>query len=351
METVFRTKSGLAITTAVAISTLCCAAPLSLAEENADNKAAKAVATGRELSDKAGDEPAAPEEDEEGEEPALDASREDVREATEWVARGIDRWFGDKPFEEGGKVTKGRIRTRVVWREHDEVDFNLRFRVSMRLPNLQDKAYVLIGSENEKDMVRDRSDTVMDQQRLLRESKRDDETFFTGIGLRLLDNVSASIGLRDLHKPYLKLRYRHEWYLGESNRISFQETGFWALNDGFGATTTIDFEHAFSPVLNVRWHNSGTVSEEDDGLDWYTSVGLHRMFGEQRQLSGEVLADGETGDEVDVEEYGVLLKWRQPVYKDWLLGELSAGHYWVRESLAADREGKWALGVGLQMNF
>ena len=75
------------------------------------------------------------------------------------------------------------------------------------------------------------------------------------------------------------------------------------------------------------------------------------MFGEQRQLSGEVLADGETGDEVDVEEYGILVKWRQPVYKDWLLGELSAGHYWERESLAADREGKWALGVGLQMNF
>ena len=264
---------------------------------------------------------------------------------------GVDSWFGNKPFEEGGKVTKGRIRTRVVWREHDEVDFNLRFRVSMRLPNLQDKAYVLIGSENERDMVRDRPDTVMDQQRLLRESKRDDETFFAGIGLRLLDEVSVSVGLRDLHKPYIKLRYRYEWYVGEQNRISFQETGFWALNDGFGATTSLDLEHAFSPVLSARWLNSGTISEEDDGLDWYSSLGLYRMFGEQRQLSGEVLADGETGDEVDVEEYGILVKWRQPVYKDWLIGELTGGHYWEREKLAAEREGKWALGVGVQMNF
>ena len=91
--------------------------------------------------------PASTEEDQEDEDlPVLDSSREEVREATEWVARGVDSWFGNKPFEEGGKVTKGRIRTRVVWREHDEVDFNLRFRVSMRLPNLQDKAYVLIGS-------------------------------------------------------------------------------------------------------------------------------------------------------------------------------------------------------------
>lgn len=290
---------------------------------------------------------------EDGEEdvPMLDASRREVREATEWVARGVDSWFGDIPFENGGKVTNGRIRTRVIWREHDEVDFNLRFRVSMRLPNLQDKVYVLIGSENEKDLVRDRPDTVRDQQRLLRESKRDDETFFTGIGLRLLDEVSVSVGLRDLHKPYVKLRYRYEWLVGESNRISFRETGFWALDDGFGATTTLDFEHAFSPVLGARWHNSGTISEEDDGLDWYTSLGLYRAFGGQRQLSGEILADGETGKEVDVDEYGVLLKWQQPVYQDWLIGEITTGHYWERESIRHEREGKWAVGLGLQMHF
>ena len=348
MKILFRIKPGLALTTVVAVSALCCGPPLVLAGESEENKA---VATGQALADPPLEETLPAEDEEELGLPMLESSREGVRDATEWVARGVDSWFGGKPFEEGGKVTKGRIRAKAVWREHDEVDFNLRFRVSMRLPNLQDKAYVLIGSENEKDMVRDRPDMVMDQQRLLRESKRDDETFFTGIGLRLLDDVSMSVGLRDLHKPYLKLRYRHEWEAGANNLISFQETGFWALSDGFGATTSLDFEHAFSPVLSVRWLNSGTVSEEDDGLDWYSSIGLYRMFGQQKQLSGEVLADGETGDEVDVEEYGVLMKWRQPVYKDWLLGELSTGHYWERESLAAGREGKWALGVGLQMNF
>ena len=166
MKMLLRTKSSLMLTTMVAIGALCCGSPLALAAENENSTA---VATGQELKRAAEDEPASTEEDQEDEDlPVLDSSREEVREATEWVARGVDSWFGNKPFEEGGKVTKGRIRTRVVWREHDEVDFNLRFRVSMRLPNLQDKAYVLIGSENERDMVRDRPDTVMDQQRLLR---------------------------------------------------------------------------------------------------------------------------------------------------------------------------------------
>ena len=351
MKKLLLSKNRLALLVALSLGFGSVAAPLAQAGEERQ----KAVASGEVLPEPGEAQATAAEpvqSEGEGEEvPVLDSSREGVRGATEWVARGVDSWFGDIPFEEGGKVTNGRIRSRVIWRENDEVDFNLRFRVSMRLPNLQDKVYLLIGSENEEDLIRDTPDTVMDQQRLLRENRRDDETFFTGIGLRVVDNVSASIGLRDLHKPYLKLRYRYKWLVTPRNLISFKETGFWALSDGFGATTSLDFEHAFSQVLSARWHNSGTFSEEDDGLDWYTSVGLFRDFGDQKELSGEVLADGETGKDVDVEEYGVLMKWRQPVYRDWLLGELSAGHYWEREHIEDERQSKWALGVGLQMNF
>lgn len=281
----------------------------------------------------------------------LEASRQGVREASEWAARHIDSWFGDLPFEKGGKISHGRIRLRTVWRESDDVDVNLRFRLRMTLPNLENKAHVLIGRENERDLVSDRPETVVEQQRLLRENKKDDQTFFAGIGLDWLDPIRVSIGLRDLHKPYVKLRYTAEWQLDDRNRLEASETGFWALDDGFGATTTLDYEHALSPVLNVRWLNSGTVSEENDGLDWYSSLGLYRLFGEHTLFSGELLADGETGKEVAVQEYGVLVKWRQPVYRDWLLGEFSVGHYWEREDVDSEREGKWALGVGVQMNF
>ncbi len=281
----------------------------------------------------------------------LEASRQGLRQASEWAARNIDGWFGDLPFEQGGKISRGRLRLRTVWREPDDFDVNLRFRLRMTLPNLENKAHVLIGRENDRDWVRDRPMTVMEQQRLLRENKKDDETFFAGIGLEWLDTIRLSLGLRDLYKPYVKARYTREWQIDERNQLEFNETGFWALDDGFGTTTTIDYEHALSSLLSVRWLNSGTVSEEDEGLDWYSSLGLYRVFAKQRLLSGEILADGETGKDVAVQEYGILVKWRQPVYRDWLLGELSLGHYWEREDAASQREAKWALGMGVQMNF
>jgi len=36
---------------------------------------------------------------------AIESTRSTVRNAAERLARGVDRWFGDKPFEQGGSVT------------------------------------------------------------------------------------------------------------------------------------------------------------------------------------------------------------------------------------------------------
>ena len=36
------------------------------------------------------------------ESPVLESTRQSVRSTTEWLARGVDSWFGDKPFAEGG---------------------------------------------------------------------------------------------------------------------------------------------------------------------------------------------------------------------------------------------------------
>ena len=289
-------------------------------------------------------------EDEE-EAPMLEASRAEAREATEWAARTFDSWFGDIPFEQGGKVSRGRVRFRTVWRENDDVDVKLRFRARMELPNLKDKAYVIIGRENKDNLVRDTPEGFIEQQHLFERTDSDDEAFFAGLGFKVLDQLSFSVGLRDLYKPYTKARYGYEWTFLEDYRADFRETVFWVLDDGFGSTTTLHAERMLTPTLSLGWHGSGTVSEDEDGLDWSTSLGAYKNFDVNRQLSLEILANGDTGDVVNGREYGVLTQWRQPLYHDWFFGEASVGYYWEREEIEDAREGKWALGFGVEMLF
>ncbi len=68
-------------------------------------------------------------------------------------------------------------------------------------------------------------------------------------------------------------------------------------------------------------------------------------------LSGEALINGETGRDISVTEYGLRIKWQQPVYRDWLIGEIIVGHFWPRKDALSERERTWAVGLGVQMRF
>lgn len=282
---------------------------------------------------------------------SIESTRSGVRSFSHWLGETVNDWFGDKPFSEGGSVTKGKLGLRMLWREDEGLDTNVRFRARFNLPNLRDKAYIFLGQENENELVSDQPDTFSREQQLLPQERRADQTGFFGLGFELRDYVDFRVGVRGGYKLYSQVRYQREWMLAARDRVEFRETLFWRVHDGFGSTTSIDYEHAYTPSLSLRWQNAATVTEDTDGFAWSTSVGMFKTFGDNKILSLETLATGETAAENDVGEYGVRLKWLQPVYRDWLLGEVIVGHFWPRHDLDAERGRSWAVGAGLEMRF
>ena len=281
----------------------------------------------------------------------LESTRESVRAASEWVARGVYCWFGVRRFYDGGMVTNGRLELRSSWRRDDGFDFALRFSARFELPNLRERAYVFIGRDNEREVVTDKPDAFSRQEQLLRESRRDDQSFFAGLGLPVGDDVEFRVGVRRGYRLYTQARYTKAWPLSERDRVVFRETLYWTLIDGFGSTTAVSAERVLAPNLELRWLTSGTFAQKTDGLAWSSSVGLYKAFARDRLLSGEMLVNGETGRDVGVADYGLRARWLQPVYQDWLLGEFIVGHFWPRESAATSRERTWAFGLGVQMRF
>lgn len=280
----------------------------------------------------------------------LDTSRSYVRGFSVWLGETVNDWFGDRPFEDGGRVTNGRLGLRNLWRQDEGWDTNVRFRARFDLPNLRDKAYFFIGRQNERELLTDQSETFTREQLLLEERQREDQTGFAGLGLALRKNLDFRVGVRGGLKFYTQARYRKQWALSERDRIEFRETIFWNTKDKFGSTTALDYAHAFTPTLALQWQNATTISEKTDDFAWGSSLGLFKRFGDDRVLSGEMLVTGETGAKENVDEYGVRLKWTQPVYRDWLIGELIVGHYWPQR-VDREREQSWALGANLEMRF
>jgi hypothetical protein len=286
----------------------------------------------------------------ESREPVVEAARRQVRSGAEWLARGVDSWFGDKPFSEGGKVSDGQLSLRLLKRQDESLQHGVRFNARFRLPNLEEDAYAFIGRDDQREMVTDKPNLFSNEQLLLK-GVADNRSFFAGVGLRMRDAIDLRLGLRGGLKPYAQARVGHSVWFGAANRLDLRETLFWTPGDTLGSTTAVSLEHAFSSELAVRWLNAATITRRQSKFEWSSSLGAYRYFGAQRLLSMEAQASGIQGADVPVSDYGLQLKWEQPVYQDWLIGELILGHFWPRPNALVERDRAWAVGGSLKMKF
>lgn len=280
----------------------------------------------------------------------FDKTRDAVREGTVWLARHVDSWFGDRPFEDRGRVSDGRLEIRTAWRRDEGFDAALRFGARFDLPNLSERAFVFIGRDVERDVVKDRPEGVSKDQ-LMTATPRDEQAFFAGVGTAVGEHLTFRAGVRGGLRLFTQVRYAKAWALSDRDQVAFRQTLFWNSSDGLGSTTSLSLERSVAPALTVRWLSSGTISQNSDGFEWWSNAGLYRSFGRDRVLSTELIVEGETASDSDVSDYGLRVRWLQPVHEDWLLGEFSLGHFWPREDAASERTRTWAFGVSFKMRF
>lgn len=280
----------------------------------------------------------------------LAQTRRSVRSTTEWLARGVDSWFGDQPFEQGRpRVTDGRVGLSLLKRSDERIDFKLRFNARVRLPNAEKRTYLFLGRDNDRETVADTPGALSRENRLLTET-REDRTFFAGFGYALLDAFDLRLGFHGI-KPYAQARYRRAWQPTDADLIEARQTFFWRTSERFGTTTALSYEHAYSSTLAFRWLSAVTRTQKSGQFDWSSIVGLYKGFGDEYLLSTEYTVSGAQHAFAPVAAHGPQVKWSQPVYEDWLFCESIAGMYWVKRFIDHPREKVFAFGTALTMRF
>lgn len=278
------------------------------------------------------------------------ATRSSVRSSAEWLARGVDSWFGPPPTNNNGHVSDGVLRLGWLQRQDVGSAFSVRFNAHVSLPNAGRFAYVFVGRADQRETVTDLPAALSRQDGLLRD-RPDDTRFLAGVGVAPDPSLDFRLGFRGGLKPYGQAQYKRAWDLPSGSLASFRETLFWSLHDHFGSTTVLSLEKALSSQMAVRGLLATTVTQELPKLDWSGSLGTYRAFGEERLLSLEALAHGTQGSGVGVTDYGLQMKWEQPVYHHWLSAEFLGGYFWPRPEPTQARGQAWAAGVTLKMRF
>lgn len=283
----------------------------------------------------------------------LAAARRGAQAGAEWLARGVDSWFGNKPFEDGGAVTHGQLSLVAFHRQDQKMDVDLRFSARYRLPNVEQQAYLFIGRDNAREVQRDTPDGLADPLRLQTGGGPTQRTLLAGLGLTLQDRLDFRVGLGRRLKPYAQARYSLPWALAPGHALDFRQTLFWTREDRVGLTTALSLDSTLSRTLALRWLNASTTTQQAQATQWSSSLGLYAQVRQRHQVSVEALFSGtsQRGPGVIVSDRGLLAKWEQPLHQNWLLGELMVGHFWPLRDAAGPRQPAWAVGAGIKMKL
>jgi hypothetical protein len=254
--------------------------------------------------------------------------------------------------ENVGKVSNGRVRLGVFKRRDQRADVELRFDARFRLPNVERRAYLFVGRDSQRGVVQDTPTSMTSQQRLLSDRPAD-VSLLAGLGFSWAQAIDFRVGVGARLRPYAQASYDQRWALSENQDLDFRETVFWRRYDRLGSTTALSYEFAATPTLSLRWLNAATITQVQRNLEWSNTLGAYLSLDAQRVLGLEGMVSGnETrGTGVRISDLGVLLRWQQPIYKQWLLGEAVTGHFWPRPNANSRRQRAWALGINTKMRF
>jgi hypothetical protein len=267
------------------------------------------------------------------------------------LASGVDSWFGNRPFSEGGKVSDGQVSLNLYTREDRGGDSSIRFNARFRLPNLEEKSYLFTGQDNWQGVITDRPAAFNSKQQLLQSDTASSRSLYAGLGRSIDDTTDARVGFQGGLKPFAQVRFRRLWNPTVEDEVEFSETVFLTQADHLGSSTTFSVQHQFSPTFIGRWLNTVIVTEVDPNAEWNGSLGVYRTMGQERLLSLELLASAKQNAGTPLTDYGWQVRWEQPVDHDRLVGEVIVGRFWPQSVAPGDRSTAWALGAGLKMRF
>lgn len=272
------------------------------------------------------------------------------------TAAQFDGFFGNARFDDEYQATHGSLAVGVLWDERDHFDESVRFRVDLKLPQMGNRLSAFVGKVDRDEFVTEQRD---DFDTLPRQFGRQaDDEVLLGVGYsqpgRRGGRFDASIGTRldALTEPYVKGTYRIAVPLLERNLLRLRETVFWEDSERLGATTRFDLERLITDDFLARWTASATISQESEGVRWFSHVTLFQNLGSGRAVSYQLGVIAESDREVPITDYGLRLIYRRSIFdRDWLFLELRANVTWPRESLLESREPVLGAGVAMEMMF
>jgi len=230
----------------------------------------------------------------------------------------IDTFFGDDLLGDDVKGSRAKLSFFTRRELGKPVDYNLGISVKLVLPNTNERLNLLF------------------------ESSEEDDELTEGNALQTVDNVEYSTALRFIVKeterwsakldtgvkwalppdPFTRLRFRRIEYFDEM-RLRATQSFFWSLSDGAGEDTDIRLDRPLNLDRMLRYNAGARYMLNNDYFELRYGVSLFHELNSKEVLAYYFRAAGDTIEDATFNNYGVGVRYRRQIYKDWVFAEVN----------------------------
>lgn len=286
----------------------------------------------------------------------LDRTQRTVDSLVLGTARRVDNLFGSAGVGEEASITRGRLSVGGQWDQRDGFRSRLRLRARYRLPALNNRTALLLGRGDADDLVDGSGDDNIDTLPN-RFNDFEDEDWLLGVGfsrdatLRRGWSFGAGVRIASPLEPFVRATYRWNRNFGEQWLWRVEPRVFVQNQRGAGVSFQNTVDYAANPSWLIRSWSIGVVEEEVEGLSWTSKLIAYHNLNRKSAFSYAVYGSGETDFEVPIKDYGIELRYRRQIAREWLFIELLGRLNWPREFIEEVRESNLGIGIEFELQF
>jgi len=272
--------------------------------------------------------------------PWLDSMHQSIASSVNSSALWFDDFFALEEFEHREEAY-GEARIRLGWlpRSREFNEFETRFKVRVKLPNLKNRVD-LVFSDYEDDRSYD------DIQASGSEDFVEKNRFSLALRWRKSPSsgLSHRIGVGRRLQAFVKSRYRNSHSLNEKTTLRWETSAYLYSGDGLGANFSWQLGYNATDHSILRWNNHFYYRDRSNDWLWQHSFQKLTQFDKKNALIAGIYIEGLSRPNYRLEELLISLRWRKNTLRKWLFYEIEPFVLWRR-----DEQFSASYGVALKL--
>ncbi len=269
----------------------------------------------------------------------------------------IDSFYGDDRYAEKSNTSWGRLRLDTLFREGDDVDYDIKIKARVVLPQSEGRVQFLFSGDNDDDSF----DPDDDDSGSFGNGGFGDEEDNPALALQYIQTQTArssakyAIGLHKRESKYrlnVSARHSYRWSLGEHWKGQITNRLWLFTTVGFEDDIKFEFDRLFGRNKNWLFRSFSKIRwrEVEDFSTFEQRFSTYKQLSNKRALAIESLSYYQTEpDEVSGEKFEsteLRVRYRQNFWRPWFFGEVQPAIGWP-----ADRDYDETFSILFRVEF